>query len=148
MNTRNFGIVTGRLAADPVVFDNKDGSKKVKVKLAVQDNFKSGADQTKKTKFVELDAFINADRAANGLGVYGMMHKGDQVTLQYTLDPNSYEKDGQTVYVTNLLIQNVDLLESKAVTDARAAKNAAEAAAPAAPAAGATGVADDAPFAE
>lgn len=150
MNTRNFGIVTGRLAQDPVVFDNKDGSKKVKVKLAVADNFKSGPDQVKQTRFVELDGFVNAENAKKGLGVYGMMHQGDMVSLQYTLQPNSYEKGGETVYVTNLLIQQVDLLESRATTQARAAKKAIEgAAAPAAatPAADA-GVAEEAPFAE
>lgn len=154
MNIRNFGIATGRLATDPVVFDNKDGSKKVKVKLGIQDNFKSGPDNTKQARFVEFDAFVSAENAKKGLGVYDMMHQGDLVSLQYTLQPNSYEKDGKTVYTTNLLVQSVDLLESRATTQARAAKKAAEAAAAgaeapaAAPEAAAAGVADDQPFGE
>ncbi len=150
-NIRNFGVAIGRLAQDPVVFDNSDGSKKVKLKLAIQDNYKSGPDNTKQTRFVEFDAFVSADKATkSGLGVYGMIHKGDLVGLNYTLQPNTYEKGGETVYVTNLMVQSVDMMESKTVTAARAAKNAAageaEGDAPAAAPEGETGVADDAPF--
>lgn len=127
MNLRNYGISEGRLAADPVYFDNKDGSKKVKVKLAVRDNFK-GADGKYGTQFLQFDGFVRKD--AQGNGVFDSMHKGDKVAIRYELRANTYkDKNGEDVYAQVALIQEVDLKESKSVTDGRAAKAAEEAAA-------------------
>ena len=137
MNQRNFGIAEGRLTKDVVIFPNSDGSKKAMVTVAVQDNF-AGKDGKKDSQFINLEAFIPAGKDSNG--VYDLMHTGDLVGLEYTVRTNNYEKDGEMQYGQVLLIQNVDLKESKAVTDARMAGKAT-AAAPAAPA-------GDAPFAE
>lgn len=160
MNQRNFGIAEGRLTKDPVIFNNNDGSRKIMVTLAVQDNFK-GRDGKKGTQFIDLEAFVGAGQQSNG--VFEYIHKGDLVGIEYTVRTNNYEKNGETVYGQVLFIQNVDLKESKNVTDARRAQGDAEpAAAPApAPAPAATGKkgkkgvatdaapdAEDAPFGE
>lgn len=128
MNIRNYGIATGRLTRDPQVFDNQDGSRKVLFTLAAQDNFRNRKDQ-RNSQFLPFEAFISKDSfTKNGLGVYALMHKGDKVAIQYTIKTPSYEKDGQTIYKVALVPENVDLLESKATTDARQAQNAAGAA--------------------
>lgn len=124
MNLRNYGIAEGRLTADPTIFDNKDGSKKVKVKLAVRDNYKNAQNEYG-TEFLQFDGFIKKD--ATGLGVYGSMHKGDLVAVRYEMRSNNYKdpKTGEDVYGQVCLIQEVDLKESKTVTDARQEKSAA-----------------------
>lgn len=127
MNLRNYGIATGRLTRDPQVFDNKDGSRKVLFTLAAQDNFRDRKD-VRNSQFLPFEAFISKDSfTKNGLGVYALMHKGDKVTIQYTVKTPSFEKDGQTQYKVALVPENVDLLESKATTEARQAQNAAAA---------------------
>lgn len=41
-NIRNYGIVTGRLTRDPQVFENRDGSRKIKFTVAAQNHFTNG----------------------------------------------------------------------------------------------------------
>lgn len=121
LNQRNYGIAEGRLAKDPVVFDNTDGSKKVMLTIMTQNNFK-GKDGKRGTTAVPVEAFI---RNGGELGAYALVHKGDMVGVQYTVTPNNYtDKDGKDVFGITLLAQGIDLKESKATTDARAAKNA------------------------
>lgn len=132
MNMRNFGIVEGRLTKDPVVFTNKDGSRKIMLTVAAMDNFK-GKDGKKGSQFVQLEAFVSAKQTGNG--VYGYMHKGDLIGLEYTVRTNNYTAaDGTPVYSQVLLVQGADLKESKTATDARQAKAAEAAAAADAPA--------------
>ena len=133
MNIKNFGVITGRLTKEPTVFTNSDGSRKVMLTVAAQDNFKNAAGE-RGTQFVSLEAFIS--NKSQGLGVYEYMHKGDMVGLSYTVKSNSYEKNGETVYAQVLQVTDVDLMESKASQARRAAvaANAAAIDAPAAPA--------------
>lgn len=127
LNTRNYGFVEGRLTKNPAIFDNADGSKKVRITVAAQNNF-TGKDGQRGVNYVDLEGFVPAGR---NIGVYSHMAKGDLIGIQYTVVTNNYTgKDGQPVYGQVLRIQTVDLRESKATTAARAAKNATAAAAP------------------
>lgn len=118
MNIKNFGIINGRLTKEPVIFTNSDGSKKVMLTVAAQDNFKNAAGE-RGTQFVNLEAFVS--NKSTGLGVYEYMHKGDMVGLSYTVKSNSYEKNGETIYTQVLQVTDVDLMESKASQNRRAA---------------------------
>lgn len=121
LNQNNFGIATGRLAKDPVVFNNSDGSKSVRLTVITQNNFK-GKDGKRGVTAVPIEAFIPSGKE---LGAYAHMHKGDLVGIEYTVVPNNYkDKDGNDVYDITLLAKGADLKEAKSVTDARAAKNA------------------------
>lgn len=139
-NPANFGKFTGRLAQDIVERSNRDGSKTLLIKLAVEDNFTSGEDNKAKTQYPELRAFIPS--SVKGRGSWDRVGKGDLIEVMYSVQAGSYEKDGETVYTGNVL--QIDgypnFLEPKSVTEARAARNAlteGDAAAPAAePAAG------------
>ena len=134
MNVRNNFQVIGRLTADPTVFDNKDGSKKVRFTVAAKDNFadKSGE---RGSQFLPVEAFVSADSVAkSGIGVYGNMHKGDLVAVTGQIQNNNYtDKDGTQHYDLVLHIETRDLMEPKSVTDQRAigravaADNAAQA---------------------
>lgn len=122
LNMRNYGVAEGRLTREPAVFQNSDGSKKIKLTIAAQDNYKSTNEDGKKEKgsqFIQLEAFVPAGRDKT---VYDLMHKGDMVGAQYSIRSNTYEKDGKPVYSQVLFIESVDLKETKATTAARAAK--------------------------
>lgn len=122
LNMSNYGIVEGRLTKAPVVMDNKDGSKKVFVTVAVQDNFASGAEKERKTQFVNLEGFVPKDRKTS---VYDKLEVGDKIAVQYRIETPSYEKDGQRVYRTVLTIESVQFKESIAEKTARQARHAA-----------------------
>ena len=126
LNLSNYGICEGRITKKPVAMDNKDGSKKVFVTLAVQDNFASGKDKERKTQFLNLEGFVPKDRQSS---VYEKMDVGDKVAIQYRVETPSYEKDGQTIYKTALVIENIQFKESMAEKTARQARHAADAAA-------------------
>ena len=126
LNLSNYGIGEGRITKKPVMMDNKDGSKKVFVTLAVQDNFTSGSDKERKTQFINLEGFVPKDRKSS---VYEKLEVGDKVAIQYRVETPSYEKDGQTIYKTALVIENIQFKESMAEKTARQARHAADAAA-------------------
>ena len=126
LNMSNFGMCEGRITKKPVMMANKDGSKKVFVTLAVQDNFASGSDKEIKTQFINLEGFVPKDRKAS---VYEKLEVGDKVAIQYRVETPSYEKDGQTIYKTALVIENIQFKESMAEKTARQARHAADAAA-------------------
>ena len=126
MNLSNYGIGEGRVTKAPVIMKNKDGSKKVFVTLAVQDNFASGKDKERKTQFLNLEGFVPKDRQSS---VYEKLEVGDKVAIQYRVETPSYEKDGEKVYRTVLVIENVQFKESMAEKTARQARHAANAAA-------------------
>lgn len=142
INMRNIGFAEGRLVRNPQEFANKDGSRKVKFTLAVQDNFKSkGTDgkAAKNSQFIQFEAFINKDRT--GDTVYNLMHEGDMVGIQYSVRTNNYEgPDGKPVYSQVLVAENVDLKETKATVAARQAGKTATETAPATD--------EDSPFAD
>lgn len=120
-NVRNQGIATGRLTKAIAAFKNSDGSRKMMVTLAVPNNYKD-AEGKQTSEFIQLEGYVPADKED---GVYALMHEGDLVSIGYSVKTNNYtDKDGQAVYGQVLRINSVELLETKAVTDARAAKKA------------------------
>lgn len=127
MNIRNHGVVVGRLTKDPVVFTNGDGSRKIMVTVAAQDNYKN-ANNERGTQFVALEAFVS--NKSNTLGAFDYMHKGDLVGFEYSVRSNNYtDKAGKAHYGQVLFIQSTDLMESRKSQAARATANAASAAA-------------------
>lgn len=125
---RNFGIVEGRLTREPAVFTNSDGSRKIKLTIAAQDNFRTKGEDGKSSKnsqYVQLEAFVAAGKTSN---VYELMHQGDMIGAQYSVRTNNYtDKDGKTQYSQVLNIEAIDLKETKATTEARQAAKAAAA---------------------
>ena len=120
MNLKNFGIGEGRVTNKPDTKYNKDVSKKVFV------TFASGADKERKTQFINFEGFVPKDRKSS---VYDKLEVGDKIAVQYRIDTPSYEKDGEKVYRTVLVIENIQFKESMAEKTARQARHAANAAA-------------------
>lgn len=121
-NLNNYGVATGRLTSDPFVYQNTDGSQKVRITLAANDNYKN-ADGKRSTQFLPFEAFIPADRNP---GVYNMIHSGDKISIAYTVKNNNYrdKNTNEMIYGIILQIEKISLEESKATTTARQAAKA------------------------
>lgn len=120
-NAANTGNLIGRLAADPRVFSNADGSKKVAFALYIDRAYKTRDGKTI-TDQVSVEAFVN--NQVDGLGPYTNVHKGDLVALNTHIEQVPYEdKAGKTVYpAAKIAVDSITYLESRTTTQARLAK--------------------------
>ena len=93
----------GRLAMDPdyYVSEKEDGSNVCRFTLAVNRN-KEEAD------FISCVAF---GQQADAVADYCV--KGDRLGLSGRLRTGSYEKDGETIYSTDVVAIQIDLVETK-----------------------------------
>lgn len=123
-NIRNYGIVTGRLTKDPAVYNNSDGSRKIRFTVAAQNQYTDG-DGNRGSQFIPLEAFIPAKQADNG--PFDYLDCGDLVSCSYTIQNNNYkDRNGEMVYGLVLLVDSIALLESRTSKEARlAAKESA-----------------------
>lgn len=122
-NIANNVTTIGHLTSDPVFFQNKDGSRRVRLTVAARNNFTS-RDGKVKSQFVSLTKLLPADR---GNGAFDYIHEGDLVGFGSHVESDSYQKNGETIYVQTLEIDTVDLnLEPKSVRIERFNKKQAE----------------------
>ena len=105
--------LTGRLTSHPEIKFTSTGKTYIRFSLAVNRNFKNG-DGERETDFIRCilwgkvgEAFIKFTRKGSLVGVSGR------------LQTQNYEKDGRKVYITEVVVENFALLESKEVTEAR-----------------------------
>lgn len=118
-NIRNQGMVIGRLARDPMVYNNRGGSRKILLTVAAQDNY-VGKNGKRESQFVSLEAFVKGNQRGNG--VYDYLNTGDLVSCSFSVRNNTYvDKNGETIYGQVLLVDEVALLESKMAKEARLA---------------------------
>lgn len=139
MNMNNFGVLKGRLVADPVTFKNSDNSTKVKFSLACENNYKN-KDGKREAQIIPVEAYVKSDYEKSP---YARIGKGDKISAEISLKQNNYtdKKTNEMVYSTVIFVESIQFEESVSVTAARHAANAAQttadaaqAAAPAAPA--------------
>ena len=124
-NPLNFGSVTGRLARDLAVFTNKDGSRSIRFTVMARQNW-TKRDGTQGADAVSLETYIPAHRQNNG--IYDYAHKGDLVQVFYRPTTQSWvdAMTGETQYRTVLEVTDLQMLESKEITNARIQKRSAE----------------------
>ncbi|MFE5859776.1 single-stranded DNA-binding protein [Streptomyces virginiae] len=118
-NPNSTASVIGRLANDPKVFENKDGSKKVMVTAFVDRGY-TDAQGNRISDALPFETFVRAQ--TTGIGPFAHVHKGDLVALSYEPRMNRYTKNGVEVFEVKLEIQNISFLESRATTQARLAE--------------------------
>lgn len=130
----NVVILTGRTVRELEIMPNKNGSKTVLMTLAV--NRGKDRDGKQLVDYIQTKAFVAKDAKSNG--PFDYIGKGQLITVEAQLRSGSYEKEGKTIYTTDVIINNggVTLLEGS-----RVAKGDAEAA-PAEP------VVDEAPISD
>ncbi|WP_340375869.1 single-stranded DNA-binding protein [Streptomyces sp. SS7] len=115
-NPRNNGQLIGRLANDPKVFENKDGSKKV-LFTVFTDRAYTNAQNQRDSDAVPVEAFVRAQ--TQGLGPYANIHKGDLVAVGFSLRMDRYTKNGEQVFDLKVISEDITFLEPRSVTQAR-----------------------------
>ncbi|MEV0445758.1 single-stranded DNA-binding protein [Streptomyces spectabilis] len=123
-NPNSTASVVGRLASDPKVFENKDGSKKVMFTAFVDRGYPD-RQGNRISDALPFEAFVRAE--TQGTGPFAHVHKGDLVGLSYEPRLNRYTKNGAEVFEVKLEIQNISFLESRATTQARLAERVTKA---------------------
>ena len=97
----------GRLTKDIEVKYTHNGKSVARFTLAVNSRHKK-QDGTYDTHFFNC---VIWDKAATNLAKF--TKKGSLIGVSGMLQSRSYDKDGQRVYVTEILVENFDLLEKK-----------------------------------
>lgn len=121
-NPFNSVVLTGRLARDLVVKQNKDGSHTVLGTIAVDANFKNRAGETK-TDFIPFRSYVGV--RANGTGGWANVGQGDLISMSAHLDVTPYEKDGETVYPLTVEVDGFpQYLEARSTVAQRRAEEA------------------------
>ncbi len=103
----NKTILIGRLVATPEMVKTPNDKSVARVTVAVNRRFKS-KDGEREADFVNV---VFWGRLAETLASYGT--KGSLISLDGELRTRSYEKDGQKHYITEVLGQSFQLLESR-----------------------------------
>lgn len=94
----------GRLTADPDVRYTQDGSAVAKYTLAVDRRTKE-----KEADFIRITAFGKAGEFAEKY-----LHKGTKMVVSGRIQTGSYkDKDGKTVYTTEVVVDDQEFAESK-----------------------------------
>ena len=112
-NPGNCGIAVGRLSRDPVIYVNKDGSRKILFNLAVKEGYKD-RDGNPVCQFISFESFVPACWKSNG--IYDKIHKGTSLRVQYAIRTGVYKKNEQNVYTQKLQVQAIQLDEGKSET--------------------------------
>lgn len=109
----NHVVVVGRLTIKPELKFTSTGTKYTQFSVATQRNFKN------KSGEYEAD-FINCLMWRNAAENFvKFTDKGSLVGIEGRIQTRSYEKDGKTVYITEVLAEGFSLLETKKVVEAR-----------------------------
>ncbi len=113
-------VLIGRLTREPEVRKTASGLSNCSFSVAVNRNFKNAQGQ--------YDAdFINCvawRQTADYMGTY--LHKGNLVSVEGRLSTRNYDDPkapGRKVYVTEVTVENISGLESRATSEARANNN-------------------------
>ena len=119
-------ILMGRLTRDPEVrYSQGDNASAVaRFSLAVDRRFKKDGDHT--ADFISCVAF---GKTGEFIEKYG--HQGTKFVVEGRIQTGSYtNKDGQKVYTTDVVVEQVEFAESKASADGNTTNNTANSNAP------------------
>lgn len=96
----NIVNLVGRLTRDPYVQEN--GDKQIAKFTLACDRMKEGADYPN---------CVAWGKTAEIIGKY--LKKGSQVAIEGQIRTGSYQKDGETIYTTDIAVSRVEFLGSK-----------------------------------
>lgn len=121
----NIVALIGRTTRSPKIMDNKNGGKTVLMTLAV--NRGKDRDGKQLVDYIQVKGFVAKDAKNNG--PYDYIGKGQLISIEAQLRSGSYEKDGEMVYTTDVVINNggVSLIERSRTSEGDAEAPADEA---------------------
>lgn len=99
-------ILSGRLCADPELRHTQNDTAVCSYRLAVEREYKK--ESQPEADFISCTAWRNsAEFAAKYL------RKGMKILIEGSIQSGSYEKDGQTIYTTDVIVNRHEFCESK-----------------------------------
>ena len=117
MASTNSVVLVGNLGKDPIITTSKDGSTKV-AKFNIATNEYNKAEKQTVPNWHSIVAF---GQNADFIGKF--LKKGNKIGVTGRLNSGSYEKDGQTVYYTNILANTVENLTPKSESNTGGGSN-------------------------
>ncbi|MBO0474864.1 single-stranded DNA-binding protein [Enterococcus ureasiticus] len=112
---RNDSILIGRLSKDPACKKTNSGTRYLQFTLIVERDFKKNG-----KKEVDTIPCIAWRKTAELMEQY--LKKGSLIDVSGRIQTRSYSQNGQRKFVVEVIAERFHILESKAVTDQRAAK--------------------------
>ncbi|MFP4039316.1 MAG: single-stranded DNA-binding protein [Desulfosudaceae bacterium] len=106
----NKAMIIGRLGRDPEVRYTQDGRAVASFSVATSEEWKDKATGEKKER-TEWHRVVAFARLGEICGEY--LAKGRQVYIEGRLQTRSWEKDGVTRYTTEIVANNMQMLEPK-----------------------------------
>ena len=116
---RNSTILVGRLSKDPKVKKTNSGTSYLQFTLIVERDYKKNG-----KKEIDPIPCIAWREKAESMEKY--LRRGSLIDISGKLQTRTYTKGNQRVFVVELIAEDYHILESKAVTDQRAARRAAQ----------------------
>ena len=104
----NISILIGRLTKDPIMQKTNSGREYCYFTLAVERPY---INQTTKQRDADFISVVAWDKVAGS--VVSLMKQGSLVAVNGRIQTRNFERDGKTVYVTEVLANNVQFLRPK-----------------------------------
>lgn len=98
-------IIKGRLTRDPEIRQTNSGEMVARYTVAV-DRYNSDAD------FIPCAAFRKSAEFARNY-----LHKGKEILVEGSIKTGSYEKDGHTIYTTDVIVDRQEFCGSRDSTE-------------------------------
>ena len=105
-------VLAGRLTADPELTVSGGGTQVAKFRVACDRQFKKDGGQ--EADFFNCTAF---GKTAETVAQY--WEKGAPIAVEGRVEIDQVEKDGRTNYYTNVVVNNVRFIETRAAAEAR-----------------------------
>jgi single-strand DNA-binding protein len=104
-------ILVGRLGKDPEIKNFENGGMIANFTMATSETYKDKTTGEKKEITDWHNIAVRIPQQADVIQKY--VHKGDMLYVEGKLRTRSWEKDGQTKYITEVLVDNFTMLTPK-----------------------------------
>lgn len=111
-------ILIGRLGKDPEIKNFENGGMIANFTMATSETYKDRTTGEKKEITDWHNVVARIPQQADVIQKY--VHKGDMLYVEGKLRTRSWEKDGQTKYITEVLVDNFTMLTPKGTSSAQA----------------------------
>ena len=106
----NHATLIGRVGKAPELRTTQSGKQVASFSLATTERYKDSSGQ-KQEKTTWHNCVCFSPGLATVIGNY--VAKGDMIAIQGKIENRSYEKDGQTKYISEIIVNEMEMLGSK-----------------------------------
>lgn len=111
MSSVNKAIILGRVGKDPEIKSFQNGGSIANFSVATTEKWKDKTTGETKEKTDWHNISCNNPNLVNVIQSY--VHKGDKIYLEGKNRTRSWEKDGKTNYITEIIVDSIVLIQDK-----------------------------------